>query len=283
ARYCDTTTCVYDTIAISLSGVYGVDPTTIRLWVDGVLYTYGSPCLEYRGGRLYWIPPDTNWFMRNEGRAIPIWLERADDYLGNPLDTLHQTRWNLLIDHNPPHVYNVSPPNNDTIINYPHEHHWQDTVSFEIADSFLSVNMRTLTVTVDSFYTSDTNATPGRVSYTLHCGDPGLICDGSNVLLDPRMIRGIRYFEDTLSGAYFTEFDWITVRVIAEDIPPCNDGCGPNVGITTWRFYIADDDTTPPIFSQFYPSFIGEFNDINLRITIHDTSGIYDELGGVGS
>jgi len=281
ASFCDTTTCRYDTIAIRLTARYGIDPSTIRFWVDGVLYTTDSTRLYYRNNYLYFIPPDTNWFLAHEGTPVPIWLERADDYLGNPLDTIgHLNRWNLLIDLTPPYIANEQPANGDTIINYITAHHWQDPVRFNIGDSLLPVNTRTLTVSIDSFYWSDLLGTPGRVSRTLHCGDPGLSCAGGEVILDPRSVSGITYFEDTLSGAYFAEFDWVNIMVIAEDIPPCPDGCGPNVLQQSWRFYIADDDTTPPSFTDAQPAFAGEFNNINVRITISDSSGIFDDNSG---
>ncbi|MBN1756155.1 hypothetical protein JW877_08095, partial [bacterium] len=154
------TACDPETIIIHLAGTMAeVDPATIELYIDCILYTIASPYLEYypADSLLIFAPPEGFW-TPYDGDSVHVELLRADDIHGAPLED--PLIWHFWVDYSPPVFWNILPPP-DTTITTP-----APMISINLYDSLSGLDQDSLLMVIN-----------GTMEFRI--GDPGVSWDGT--------------------------------------------------------------------------------------------------------
>jgi len=255
--------CLDQQIWMTITDTDGVNPSTIRLEVDGTVYDITSPLLTFRNDTLI-FRPDTFW--THEG-VVRVRLLSADDNLGNPL-TGAPISWQFLLDFEGPWSIWAYPALDTNTFN------WQQHFGFVLHDSLRDVDSSTVSIYIDRLF--------GVGTQIVRFGDRGVYWNSDTIRVEPESLDITFTLNDsTFTGGYFAEFETIRIRInTANDLVP--DYCPPNgfEGGEEIRFYVPDDDTIGPSFSAFAPAIVPANTSFNFTCHIHDTSGIYDDHSG---
>ncbi|MBN1754616.1 gliding motility-associated C-terminal domain-containing protein, partial [bacterium] len=261
-----TTACQDHIILLTLSDPNGIAASTIQISVGGVLYDITDTNLTFRNDSLFFAPIGGSW---PDNDTILVILINAEDSLGNGLEGA-PVAWTFYTDFSPPYAFGFTPPDGAEVFN------WQEIIQVQLQDRVLGIDSTSITMTIDGVYRA-----PGSLIFDL--ASPALSWDGLNLSLDPSLVDdvalGISYLpeEDTLSGngIYFPEFATIVITLnCAENLP---DYCDPQslASPYSWGFTIPDDDTMPPILSNFAPSAQPTLTPFYIWCDITDPSGIW--------
>ncbi len=185
-------------IRFFLADPNGVDHSTIRFSVDGVLYNVSSSAVTLIGDTVDFTPP-TPW---THGQVVRVLISEAEDSLGNVLET--PCDYSFTVDLLPPVITPFSPPHNGVV----------DTVQPLI-----------IALINDETGISDSGLVlcANDDCWGYDSLPPGLRFTGDSLIFDPY-----------IAGHYFdTESVVVTVRAC-----DAAQLCGPNCGDTSWVFFI---------------------------------------------
>lgn len=260
-----TSTCPNQRVIVNLYDRDGVNPSTIRLMIDSTLYTLDSTAvLAYRNDSLIFTPRMDYW---RDADTVFVSLVSAEDNLGNPLERAPVSWW-FRLDFSPPVLVRRYPENLMHISN------WQDIISGELFDQILGVDSTSVNLTLTGIFMH-----PAPATFSI---SNGVQWRANSFSFNPRNISertlDITYPPQlgSYSGLYFPEFDTIRVSLYVADRPP--DYCFSNSAQYDWSFIVADDDTVPPRFSNFSPTYYSWNREFYISVIATDTSGIYDSL-----
>ena len=258
-----TSACVDQDIQLRITDPQGVNPSTIRLQVRDTVFTLSRSELRFLGDTLLIFTPRAAYWHDNE--TVSVSLLAAEDNLGNPLEAAPLT-WRFRFDFSPPNIQHLMPPHGTGTLN------WQEPIMATITDNLLGVDRNSIIVVVDGIYRAS-----GPIRFTP--GSNGLYLRDSIVAIYPDSARasdyGISYTpgEGLGSGLYFPEFATISIIIQASDRTP--DYCDAHQAETLWAFTILDDDTLPPSFANFMPSYWSSDSAFDIRVDISDPSGVF--------
>jgi hypothetical protein len=97
------TACADSAIVIRLYDNLGVNPDSIRFWINGSTFNLTSPRLSYLNDTLRYTPP-TSW---SHGDTIDFRISRAVDFAGNSLSSA--PTWRFIVDIRPPNIVSITP------------------------------------------------------------------------------------------------------------------------------------------------------------------------------
>ncbi len=240
-----------------------LDEASFRLTVEGSTYVVDGVVLSWSEPLLVFNPPSP-WL---DGQVVDVCLDSATDIAGTPVEGLPLC-WSWFVDLSPPVFWNESPSGATS--------NPQASVSVSAIDSLRAVEPTSLSLTIGGVF-----GATGEV--TLHYGDPAVAFDGTTFVIDPSSADptelGVDYSwcddSQLVGGIYFPEGETISVVVSASDLEP--DYCEPNWGSFAWSFWVVDDDTTPPAFSNFSPAYVSTQVSFGISVDVCDESGV---LGG---
>ncbi|MEM2991214.1 MAG: gliding motility-associated C-terminal domain-containing protein, partial [Halobacteria archaeon] len=257
-------TCRDQRIVVRLWDRDGVNLSTVRIMVDTVLYTLDSVgVLEYRADTLIFTPRSGQW---RDSDTVFVALLAAEDNLGNPLERA-PVRWSFMLDFSPPMLVYNYPTDMSYVTN------WQDSIVGRFVDNLLGVDSSSFVLTLTGVFMH-------RDPIFFGFGDRGLRWTGSGFIFSPRDIDQTRfgitypYELEGFSGLYFAEFETIGVSLYIADNPP--NYCEPNPVVYGFRFVVADDDTLPPEFIEFSPSYYSWNMPFYITVVVTDSSGVYE-------
>ncbi|MBN1755677.1 hypothetical protein JW877_05625 [bacterium] len=252
------TSCSMQTIIIVLNDVEGVDPDSIRLIVDGDIFTIDSPELSLEDDTLLIFNPDVSF---SDGEIVMVELYAAD-IIGNPLDPSPFV-FSFTIDLSPPIYSNPFPAELSYVDNF------ETPLLVELEDLGAGVDPGTISFHLDMV----------QGSRDITGSEPGFSFDGLTLMLDPVVLNDSASWTPDLdtSGIWFHERDTVLVTVTASDRAQL---CGENTGEYAWRFIVEDDDTIPPNFAGFTPDTIAEGVEFYIECFIGDSSGVFDDSTG---
>ena len=244
-------------------GGLDIDPASIVLTVEGISYNVDGATLVWSSPALTFIPPSP-W---TNGQVIDVCLDSAADVAGTMINELPFC-WQWFVDLTPPVFWNEFPTGEI--------YDWQALVGVSVWDSLRAVDTASLSITISGVFGAS-----GDV--TLNYGDAGFAYNGTTMTITPELVNpesvGVDYSwcaESLLvGGIYFPERETVIVTAFAQDIEP--DYCDPNADTYQWSFWVADDDTMPPAFGNFYPTYVSTQTSFGISIDVCDTSGVLDE------
>jgi len=242
-----------------------IDVSTIRLTVEGITYSVDGMTLLWSNPLLTFTAP----ILWTNGQVVNVCLDSVSDVAGISLEDL-PVCWDWFVDLTPPVFWNEYPTGD--------VYNWQADVGVNVIDSLRTVEPDSFEITIGGVFGAS-----GDI--VLHYGDDGVAYDGTTLVISADSVDtsavGVdySYCDDSqlVDGIYFTEMDTIYIRVIAQDTIP--DYCDPNEGFDIWQFYIPDDDTTPPQFTNFTPPYVSTRIAFVPTVEIYDSSGISDIAG----
>ncbi|MBN2541881.1 gliding motility-associated C-terminal domain-containing protein [bacterium] len=226
--------CEPETIFISLYDSNGVDDTTIVLVVNGVEYRIGAPELDYAGDILSFTGGPGFW---TDGEVVSVELIRADDVLGNPLET--PLSWIFTLDYSPPVHSGESP----FIGGYVED--FSPLIYFLLYDELSGLDVASIEVWIEG------------IPYSFL--DSPLWWAAGTVFFDPDSIP-----------LEFEPGDTIEVCVAADDMP---DYCDPNHLHDCWEFNIAHGGPIATIIKPL-PNTYSACEDQGIIITLIDSNGV---------
>ncbi|MBN2544087.1 gliding motility-associated C-terminal domain-containing protein [bacterium] len=262
------TACEEQPIVMLISDPNGVIESSIQITIDTLTYTTVDPELVYRNDTLYFFPGSGYW---HDTDTIVVTLISATDSLGNELEGAPIT-WHFYTDFSPPSADGFMPLDGSEVFN------WQEVIQVRLSDNFLGIDTASILLMVDGVYRAS-----GTLSFRV--GDPGISWDGLTLDLDPAMVddaaMGVVYLPEesalTGTGVYFPEFATIEVSAFCVENAP--DYCEPGTLSTpnSWSFTIPDDDTIPPVISNFAPDRVPTLTPFYIWCDITDPSGVWDD------
>ncbi|MBN1756352.1 gliding motility-associated C-terminal domain-containing protein [bacterium] len=231
----------------------GINDTTIQFVVEEVLYTvYGSPELSFSDDTLYFYP-SVPFTHRQEVNVILAQVLDGNGHspFSGPIE------WEFYVDLRGPVVSNVSPLP-DTVLNGPDRQ--TPIIRMDITDDLAGVREASILIKI--------TAPLSGIDVNFSVYSDGIAWNGTTFVIDPEEVN-----------LHFLERDTVCVRVIrAVDNPDYGD---PNSMIPyEWCFYIQDDDTLCPEFTDFSPQHVEENLQFYIQCAIEDASGVYDDLTG---
>ncbi len=229
------TACADQEILLAITDGNGVDPGSIQLSVDGVVYTTGDAELVYHDDTLR-FSPSSPW---SDGDTVDVVLLSADDVLGTPSPDLPLS-WSFVVDLSPPYVVSVEPP---------------PTAGFSVPDTTIKVILRDELAGVNPF---SINLQLGSHAYPYPSGDMDYYADTLSF---------------SLSGMGYTPLDGesLLVCVWASDAPQL---CAPNtMDPYCFRYYF--DYRGPQVNLFFPPeSLYVSCWDTTIIWTVWDPAGV---------
>jgi len=239
-----TTSCLDESIVVSISDPDGVEPDSIVIYVGGSMYRYPETSLRYENDTLV-FNPSTPF---SDGDAVVWYIVQAYDSLGNDVDSVDT--FTFIVDHSVPVADFIFPTPGyityDTL---------QD-ITFHIFDEITWVDTSYIVLTVDET--------------EIPWGETGLyFIDGDTLIFSP---------EDY--GLIFCEGETIDVSLYVRDTV---DFCPANETTYTTSFYINDDDSLPPVFSELLPDSVRALTPFVITAYIVDSldqSGVHDGILG---
>ncbi len=255
--------CEDQEIIMQITDEDGVDASTVRLSVDGTIYSVTDDELEYTADQLIFTPPADFY---THGQTVEVILLEVYDNLGNFGDRLPM-RWVFTVDFEAPELSNESPT---TILIGSST--WQTPVTVDITDDILGVDASTIEVTLENLHRSS--------SITIDTTYAGLSFDGLTLTIEPSMIDegilGIVYQpeEDSLTGTgiYYPEASTINITVNVSDNEP--DYCSSHLGTLEWSFEIHDDDAEAPVIVHEQPEYVSTNMPFDISVIATDTSSL---------
>ncbi|MBN1755343.1 gliding motility-associated C-terminal domain-containing protein [bacterium] len=240
-------TCPAQQAIIRIYDDSGVREETIMLNVNGLTYTVSDPQLE-------WIPPYlyfTPGIDFGNGDTVEVILVHAEDFFGNDIASVD---WQFYIDLEGPYIFDNTPPEGALL--------WDTLtpVSFRITDDLTGLNEMSVLIDIKGLLTADYTG-------TFNIFSPAVNWDGELLTFYPESM-----------GVAFTLDDTVTVKVVrAEDTP---DYCEPNsiAEPSSFYFVMGDDDTLPPVFSNYFVTHWPDEDPFYIECDITDPSGVYDDL-----
>ncbi len=206
-----------------------INPSSIQFMVDGIVYNTYMPSLTYSDPYLTW----THTYPFTNAQRVNAELVRVMDYQGN-LPFSGPVRWHFYVDLAPPRIANQSPAPGEVITDH------QPRICFDIWDEESGLNIDALLVAIDCRQSRDSIP---PILVTLDRNSPGVTIDGTKFCWDP-----------AAQGFVFWDRDTVCVTVVrAEDSPDYGQPNELPDSLRRWCFYIPDDDTLCPEFSQLAP------------------------------
>ncbi len=233
--------CPSQPLEIYLADANGVDLSTLELTIDGSLYTWPDPALDYTSPTLTFTPPSP-W---PEGVEIDVSLDRADDMAGNALVDA-PLEFVFGIDTTAP-VVASSDPSDGEVVDFS-----ISTISAEITDNASGVFPDMITMIVDgtSFGISHPATGWDGTFFTLDIGTAGLSFD-----------------------------EGVPVEVCIDSVSDLAILCGPNIMPQyCWEFIV---DGGAPTMDMIWPPIdaIVSCPEESIVVTFHDPGGIeFDSL-----
>jgi len=205
--------CDYQPIEIYLADPSGLDTSSIQLTIDGTVYAWPDPHLDYIYPDLTFTP-DVPW---EEGRLITVTLDAANDILGNGLEDA-PLELTFGLDTLPPEVISVDPADGEVVgPDYP-------SINSEIEDISAGIYPHDMSLIVD-----------GMRYYISH---PAVSWDGSNLSMD-------------IIAAGITFEDGDIIEVCVDSAYDRAILCGPNLlPMYCWEFSVDDG---PPVAELIWP------------------------------
>ncbi|MCD6531029.1 gliding motility-associated C-terminal domain-containing protein [bacterium] len=246
-----------------------LNPNSIEFMVNGRMYTpTTSPRLTYSHPLLRWDPDPSEPFTN--GQWVGVELTRVMDYQGN-LPFSGPIHWHFRVDLAPPKIANRTPTPENIVTDH------QPTICFDIWDDESGFNWDALLVGIDD-RESRQNRPPLLV--TLDINSPGVTVSGNRFCWDP-----------SVEGYEFWDNDTVCVTILrAMDSPDYGEPNRLPDSLARWCFYIPDDDTLCPEFSDLNPDSGAQLPSgvpFTIQANITDPSGVlcawveYDTDGSV--
>ncbi|MGB9561571.1 MAG: hypothetical protein ACPL6C_02040, partial [bacterium] len=239
-------------IRINISDVEAdIDISSVQLFVAGRLYMGGSPNISFSRGELVFTPsiPFTN------NQEVVVNLARVLDVQGNsPIQG--PLIWRFWVDLEGPRASDFYPtPDTSTYRTAP-------PIRFTLSDNLSGVDPASILVMIESA-ALDTY-------WIVFVGSPGVRYGG-----------GLFSFNPLEAGISFRERDTVTVTIMrVNDRPYYGEPNGIYGGVFGWSFYILDDDTIGPRFSEFSPETLSGMTPFSIECRITDVSGVFDDNTG---
>ena len=241
-------------IRISLADVEGdIDRSIIQLVVAGRVYTGSSPFISFTGDTLV-LTPATLFTHRQQ---VTVNLARLIDAQGNsPISG--PLIWRFWVDLQGPVVSGFYPAPETVTLNTSQQ------IRFNVSDDLSGVDPLSLLVRIESAATDS--------AWMLTTMSRGVHYDGRAFVFNPDQ-----------AGISFGERDTVCVIILrAYDMPDYGEPNNLYGAPYRWCFYIADDDTTCPVFSDFSPTIVSAETPFYIQCRIDDPSGVYDDSTGSG-
>jgi len=239
--------CSNQQIIIEIWDDSGIQEETIELNVNGLVYTTYSSEIEWVSPYLYFTPsvPFEN------GDTVTVILVHAEDFFGNSIDPV---TWDFYMDLEGPYIHDFNPPEGNLVYDT------LTAVSLRITDDLTGLNEGSVLASISGILTPSYAGT-----FTLM--EPGISWDGEL----------LTYYPESAAVSWTLD-DTITVSVVrATDSP---DLCDPNPlqEPSSFWFVMADDDTLPPIFNNYFVDAWPDENPFYIECDINDPSGIFDDI-----
>ncbi|MBN1755930.1 gliding motility-associated C-terminal domain-containing protein [bacterium] len=228
------TACNPETIYVSLFDSNGVDDTTINLMVNGTDYSIGDDELNYEDDLLIFTGGTHFWA---DGDVVSVQLTRADDILGNPLET--PLSWTFTVDYSPPYHFDEHPGIGTVVEDF------SPLIWFSLTDDLSGLDSATVTVSINGIW------------YDL---EEDALWWGSEEI----------YFDPDLVPVEFPPGSVVEVCVSAYDLP---DYCDPNHSLDCWEFDIARGGPVAAIINPF-PNTYSACEDQGIIVSIVDSNGV---------
>ncbi|HHS49914.1 MAG TPA: hypothetical protein ENN07_02245 [candidate division Zixibacteria bacterium] len=221
-------------IRIFLADSDGLNLSSVKLYVKGVLYTIDSPELTYNTTSSSLVfRPSAPW---NDGDTVRVLLAEAEDVFGNglpePLD------YSFFVDLSPPEVISVSPPVG---------------IAIHPGVPFISVDIEDVGAGIDD----------GAVGISLRGAwltpsSPAVSWDGRTITYD----GSLRVPVDTIWAG-----DTVQICVQAGDLTTL---CGPNTMLDCWNYITTSNG---PYAEPRFPEngAVVSCTDTTIRIFVHDS------------
>ncbi|RKZ35090.1 hypothetical protein DRQ33_00570 [bacterium] len=233
-----------------------VNENSIQFVVNSTIHTPStSPQLDYTHPTLRWTPATP--FSNNQW--INVELSRLMDSQGN-LPFSGPIHWHFRVDLMPPKIDNQSPAEGEIITTH------QPIICFDIWDDESGLNWDGLLVGIDC-RESRTDWPP--LLTTLSTSSPGVNVSGRRFCWDP-----------SVEGYEFYDRDTVCVSLLrAFDSPDYGEPNELHDSLSRWCFYIPDDDTLCPEFSELDPDSSTQLpanTPFSIQSLIEDESGVWN-------
>ncbi|MBN1756270.1 hypothetical protein JW877_08675, partial [bacterium] len=205
------TACNFQNLYFYINDPNGINPASIQVLVNGVVYEIGDLELRYFADTLRFVP-SLPW---SDGETVSGSLYTANDIHGNPLESM--SYFQFTVDLSPPYFRDQFPAYGGVVTTLSPE------IGIVVLDEIGEVNWNSLIINY------------GGDSYTL--SDPGIYREDSLLRLD--MVE----LSDSLSGG-----DTIFICLQIQDSV---DFCSPHIADTCWLFYIASSPPIAEIREPF--------------------------------
>jgi len=225
-------------IALSDDDV-GVDSTTLEVIINGSTFHLDDLGIRFSGDTLYFYPYEAGWAWL-DSQLVEVELVRADDNLGNPLQT--PLAWDFWVDLSPPVVSDATIGPGDTVSTP------TPVLCFNLTDNLSGVDETTIEVVLND-------------TIVLYPGSPGLSGTFPHFCI----------WADSI-GLYVPGGDSVRICIRADDSP---DICLPaNHLDSCWTFHIEPGGPVATIVRPFDGAYSACIDTEHIEMIVSDEDGV---------